>query len=56
MTLQAAKIIKKDNGISRFASLPLPVQSQIRHYLELGDFRAAKALFDAGIQQKNERH
>ena len=51
-----SKNIQKDHGSSRLASLPVSLQSQIRHYLELGDFRAAKALFDAGLQQKRERH
>ncbi len=57
MTIQTtSKNIQKDDGSSRLASLPVNLQSKIRHYLELGDFRAAKALFDAGLKQKRERH
>lgn len=57
MSIQASsKLIKKTDGISRLASLPLPLQSEILHYLELGDFRAAKALFDAGLQKEREKH
>jgi len=56
MTMQTVKNINKDNGNGRFASLPLTLQSQIKHYLELGDFRAAKALFDAGLKEEREKH
>jgi hypothetical protein len=57
MSMQATvKNIKKEDGNSRFASLPLSLQSQIKHYLERGDFRAAKALFDASLREEREKH
>jgi hypothetical protein len=46
--------IKKTEETSRFATLPSQLQLQIKKYLELGDFRTAKALFDAGLESKDK--
>ncbi|MBS0350536.1 MAG: hypothetical protein JSR33_04990 [Proteobacteria bacterium] len=52
---ESVPITKKTEGTSRFATLPLQLQLQIKRYLQLGDFRAAKALFDAGLNSE-EKH
>ena len=49
---------RKNQENSRLATLPSQLQLQIRRYLELGDFRAAKALYDAGLESRElgEKH
>ena len=45
---------KKAEENSRLATLPYHLQEQILRYLERGDFRAAKALFDAGLKSPDK--
>jgi hypothetical protein len=49
---QAAHSHKKEGAV-QFANLPADLQLKIRHYLELGDFRAAKALYDRGRETQD---
>jgi hypothetical protein len=45
---------KKIKEISRFANLPSALQLEIRRYLETGDFKSAKVLYDMGVQSSRE--
>lgn len=45
---------KKVREITRFANLPSALQLEIRRYLETGDFKSAKVLYDMGIQSSEK--
>lgn len=51
MIQEHAVSLGKTEETSRFATLDLQLQLQIKHYLELGDFRSAKMLFDGATPQ-----
>ncbi len=51
---ESTQSYKKPEENSRLATLPSQLQLQIKRYLELGDFRTAKALFDAGLESSDK--
>jgi len=56
MNIQESTInVKKSEENSRFATLPSELQLKIKHYLQLGDFKTAKALYDQGLQLNDPR-
>lgn len=58
MIVQDSSINVKKPENSRLATLPADLQLEIRRYLELGDFRTAKALYDAnlGVTESSDTH
>ncbi len=54
MKQESAHHTQKPEETSRLATLPPELQLQIKRYLELGDFRSAKALFDAGLESRDK--
>lgn len=53
--IESTSNYKNNEKESRFASLPFDLQLQIKRYLQQGDFRSAKALFDQNLESR-EKH
>jgi hypothetical protein len=54
--IESTTSLKKTKNESRFANLPYDLQVKIRRYLEVGDFRSAKALYDANLDERKDKH